>query len=176
MHTWVLFIVILITPLESMSDMHKCRNKNGTVIYSDVGCSQGDILISVNGVSAEEIKRLELEKRRIAAEKIQADAAAAKIREQARLKALALEYQQQLEASSEYATESHQKQKWLQTGNYSDYPERIRYYNPNTDSKCREIVSRMRALENDPQWERDASIQRRWSNLVTIASNNKCKH
>lgn len=176
MYVWVLFFILQSTHLMASSDMHKCMNKNGVFVYSDVGCSQGDSLISVNGVSSEELKRIETEKKRIAAEKRKADAIAESKRHHAEFTASASEYKRQIETGIDYAAEARQKQKWLQNGNYKDYPERLRYYNPNTDSKCREIVSRMRALENDPRWEYDAATQRRWSNLVTIATNNNCRH
>jgi len=79
----LILMLLALAPSLASSEMYKCQRPDGMVVFANVACGSKDILISIDGVSASEIKRVENEKRRKATEQEQARAIAEEMQQKA---------------------------------------------------------------------------------------------
>ena len=64
----LLLVLLTLVPSLALGEMYKCRRSDGMVVLTNIACGPADTVISIDGVSPKEIKRLQNAKNRMAAE------------------------------------------------------------------------------------------------------------
>lgn len=126
----------------SKSNVYKCRDNEGKIQYSDKVCPQGLRNTSRGWVSVEEEeKKKRLERARERAERV---------KQRASTKSLNVS-----PVNVNAGLDSEQS--------YRNLPESTRWYNPNSDPVCRELVQQIRMLENRSDYLTNKQVGREWS-------------